>query len=161
MTKAPEDAFRYDRMVEKALRGVVKQTLDEILKDGVSGEHSFYVTFHTQYPGVHIPEYLRERYPGEMTIVLQHQFYDLEVLDDKFSVMLSFNSVPERLSVPYSAITIFSDPSVNFSLQFQPLGEDEGDDYQSEELALDQATDKPAKGEVVSLDQFRNKKDKE
>lgn len=165
MTRAPEDVFRYDRMVEKALRNVVRQTLLEVVEHGLVEEHYFYVTFFTQHPGVSIPDYLRERYPGEMTIVLQHQFYDLDVAEDKFSVMLSFNSVPERLTVPFSAITIFSDPSVNFSLQFQPLGEDhdgDDDDYASEELDLDKDDARGLKkGEVISLDSFRNKKDKD
>lgn len=162
MTRNREEAFRYDKMVEKALRGVVKQALDEVVKDGVVDEHHFYITFFTEHPGVKIPEYLKERYPGEMTIVLQHQFYDLEVTDEKFTVMLSFNNIPERLVIPLSAITIFADPSVNFALQFQPLNED-GDDeihFEAEELEVDRDDKEKKKGEVISLDSFR-KKDKD
>lgn len=162
MAKNKDEAFRYDKMVEKALRSVVRQALNEVVTDGLTEEHHFYITFFTDYAGVKLPGYLRERYPGEMTIVLQHQFYDLEVDDEKFSVMLSFNNVPERLTIPLAAITIFADPSVNFALQFQPLAEDD-DETRFEAEEIDDAADAAAakkKGEVVSLDQFR-KKDKE
>lgn len=162
MTRNKDDAFRYDKMVEKALRGVVKQALEEVIADGLHDDHHFYITFMTDHPGVKIPSYLKDRYPGEMTIVLQHQFYDLEVNDDRFTVMLSFNNVPERLEIALPAITIFADPSVNFALQFQPLTE-EGDDvhFESEELELDAADEKKKKGEVISLDSFRKKDKKE
>jgi hypothetical protein len=162
MAKNKEEAFRYDKMVEKALRGVVRQALAEVVKDGLSDDHHFYITFFTDHVGVKLPSYLKERYPGEMTIVLQHQFYDLEVDEERFTVMLSFNNVPERLTIPLSAITIFADPSVNFALQFQPLSEDDDDDphFESEELEIDKDDKQKKKGEVVSLDQFR-KKDKD
>jgi hypothetical protein len=162
MAKNKEEAFRYDKMVEKALRGVVRQALAEVVKDGLSDDHHFYITFFTDHPGVKLPSYLKERYPGEMTIVLQHQFYDLEVDEEKFSVMLSFNNVPERLTIPLSSVTIFADPSVNFALQFQPLSEDDDDDphFESEEVDVDKDDKQKKKGEVVSLDQFR-KKDKD
>ena len=157
-----EEAFRYDKMVEKALRSVVKQALSEVVKDGLSDEHHFYITFFTDHNGVKIPGYLKDRYPGEMTIVLQHQFYDLEVDDEKFSVMLSFNNVPERLTIPLSAITIFADPSVNFALQFQPLNENEEEEihFDAEDIEAEKDEKSKKKGEVVSLDSFR-KKDKE
>lgn len=166
MTRDNEEAFRYDKMVEKALRSVVKQALQEVVKDGVVDDHHFYITFFTEHVGVNIPDYLKERYPGEMTIVLQHQFYDLEVDDEKFTVMLSFNNVPEHLTIPLSAVTIFADPSVNFALQFQPLVEDEEDEihFEAEELEVDgdEKEKEKKKGEVISLDSFRNKdKDKD
>ncbi len=165
MTRNQEEAFRYDKMVERALRGVVRQALDEVVKDGLVDDHHFYITFLTEHAGVTLPPYLRERYPGEMTIVLQHQFYDLEVNEERFTVMLSFNNVPERLTIPLSAITIFADPSVNFALQFQPLTED-GDDeihFEAEELDVDNEDKQKKKGEVISLDSFRkkDKKDKD
>lgn len=159
MARNKDEAFRYDKMVEKALRGVVRQALDEVVKDGLLDDHHFYITFLTEHAGVTLPTYLRERYPGEMTIVLQHQFYDLEVNDEQFSVMLSFNNVPERLTIPLAAITIFADPSVNFALQFQPLSE-EGEDevhFEAEELDVDGEDRQKKKGEVVSLDSFRKK----
>ncbi len=162
MARDTEEAFRYDKMVEKALRGVVKQALQEVVDEGVLDDHHFYITFFTDHPGVKVPSYLKERYPGEMTIVLQHQFYDLEVDDERFTVMLSFNNVPERLTIPLAAITIFADPSVNFALQFQPLTEDDEDDeihFEAEELEVDKNDKEKKKGEVISLDSFR-KKDK-
>lgn len=162
-----EDILRYDRMVEQALRGVVRQAIKEVIdsKNKLPGNHNFYITFMTDYPGVEIPEYLRERYPGEMTIVLQYQFYDLFVDPEKMGVTLSFNNVLERLQIPLGAITIFADPSVNFALQFQPLNEEGPDDFDPEDELSDEAGDEekaPKKsgsksGEVVSLDQFRKK----
>src|SRR6056297_3775928 len=90
-----ENILRYDKMVENALRGVVRQAVEEVMEEGLPGEHHFYITFMTDYPGVNIPDYLKDRYPGEMTIVLQFQFYDLDVDDEKMQVTLSFNNVPE------------------------------------------------------------------
>lgn len=159
-----EEAFRYDKMVERALRGVVQQALQEVVDDGLTDDHHFYITFHTNHPDVEIPDYLRERYPGEMTIVLQHQFYDLEVDSKQFTVMLSFNNVPERLQIPLSSITIFADPSVNFALQFQPLSDEDFDEdgsYEDAELDLDDEDGEKGTGEVVSLDSFRNNKDQD
>jgi hypothetical protein len=160
-----QDPLRYDKMVEGALRGVVRQAIQEVMKDGLPGDHHFYITFMTDFPGVAIPDYLRERYPGEMTIVLQYQFYDLMVDAEKMGVTLSFNNVPEKLSIPLAAISIFADPSVNFALQFQPLGDDDGPDFDPDDLNFDDDDDKgkgkkgkPEKtGEVVSLDKFRKK----
>ena len=160
----PQDVLRYDKMVEGALRGVVRQAIQEVMKDGLPGDHHFYITFMTDYPGVQIPEYLRERYPGEMTIVLQYQFYDLNVDAEKMGVTLSFNNVPEKLVIPLGAISIFADPSVNFALQFQPLGDDEGPDFDPDDFPFDEDDkSRPKKGksektgEVVSLDKFRKK----
>ena len=163
MAKNRDDAFRYDKMVEKALRGVVRQALKEVVDDGLVEDHHFYITFFTDHQGVKIPGYLKDRYPGEMTIVLQHQFYDLEVDEEKFTVMLSFNNVPERLTIPLAAITIFADPSVNFALQFQPLSEDDDEDihFEAEELEVDKDDKHKKKGEVISLDSFRKKTDKD
>src|SRR5262249_16154467 len=114
----PQDLFQYDKMVENALRGVVRDALTRAAQEGLGGAHHFYVGFATQTPGVMVAEYLRERYPAEMTIVLQHQFSDLEVDDDAFSVTLSFQKQLERLTVPFAAIRSFADPSVNFALEF-------------------------------------------
>ncbi len=166
-----EDNFlRYDRMVEVALRGVVKQAIEEVKDDGMLGDHRFYITFYTQFPGVKIPDYLKESYPEEMTVVLQYQFFDLEIDDEKLSVSLSFNNVPEHIVIPLEAISIFADPSVNFALQFQPLGSDDDFGFEDELLsAFDENDDESSKskssdkdeeesGQVVSLDQFRSKK---
>lgn len=159
--KDPDDVLRYDRMVERALRGVVQESIQEVIDYGLIDDHHFYITFLTDYVGVSIPEYLKERYPGEMTIVLQYQFHDLEVDEKTLRVTLSFNNVPERLVIPLAAITIFADPSVNFALQFQPVDQDLGDgpDDDDPRGAKDEDKDKSTKekGEVVSLDQFRKK----
>ena len=164
-----ENSLRYDRMVERALRSVVREAVEEVMDTGLPGDHHFYITFMTDYPGVDIPEYLQERYPGEMTIVLQYQFYDLEVDEDTLRVTLSFNNVPEKLVIPMQAITIFADPSVNFALQFQPL-ESIRDEMDEDELEIipigdnaadgeDGEEDDGKRGEVISLDQFRKKDD--
>ncbi len=170
--KSEDTTLRYDKMVESALRGVVRQAVGEVQRDGLPGDHHFYITFLTEFPGVSIPDYLRERYPGEMTIVLQYQFSDLFVDSEKINVTLSFNNIPEKLVIPLAAVTIFADPSVNFALQFQPLGEmldiseedNEPDDDGSAPKGKGKAkTSSQAKadaaktGEVVSLDQFRKK----
>jgi hypothetical protein len=123
-----DDELRYDRMVESALRGVVREALTQAGETGLPGEHHFYLTFMTNHRGVAIPEYLRQKYPQEMTIVLQHQFFGLEVCEDRFSVSLSFSSKTERLVIPLAAITTFADPSVNFALQFQSAKEDGAED---------------------------------
>jgi len=123
-----DDLLRYDLMIEGALRDVVRETLTTVAKNGLPGEHHFYITFLTNFPGVEIPDYLTKQYPEEMTIVLQYQFFGLKVNEDSFSVMLSFNNVKERLHIPLEAITTFADPSVNFALQFQSGAIDEDDE---------------------------------
>lgn len=164
MNDDDNNVLRYDRMVENALRGVVRKAIEEVIKDGLPEEHHFYITFMTDYPGVQIPDYLRERYPGEMTIVLQYQFSDLFVDDEKMGVTLSFNNIPEKLIVPLPAISIFADPSVNFALQFQPMDEEfDGEDFDPDDdgpAGPDGPSpngDDDKMGEVVSLDQFRKK----
>jgi hypothetical protein len=113
-----EEGLRYDSMVENALRGVVRRALAYAAERGLPGDHHFYISFRTTHPGVDIPAALRARYPEEMTIVLQHQFWGLDVGEEAFGVTLSFSDVPERLTVPFAAITAFADPSVRFGLQF-------------------------------------------
>lgn len=163
-TKVDENTLRYDRMVEKALRSVARSAIEEVIEKGLPGDHHFYITFLTDYEGVQIPDYLRERYQHEMTIVLQYQFYDLSVDDNFLRVTLSFNNIPEKLVVPMAAITIFADPSVNFALQFQPIDHDDDSDYDDGPVPPKddgKKSKKPAKsqekGEVISLDQFRKK----
>ncbi len=111
--------IRYDTFVEDALRGVVRRTLETVAEDGLPGNHHLYITFRTSAPGVDIADFLVAKYPEEMTIVLQHKFWGLEVLEDHFAVTLSFNKHHERLVVPFAALTGFADPSVNFGLQFK------------------------------------------
>ena len=121
---APDSLIPYDEIVQEALRAVVGRVLGQIIRNGstLPGTHHFYITFKTGASGVSIPTHLRERFPDEMTIVLQNKFWELAVSDEGFSVGLSFNQIPAKLQVPYAAITAFVDPAVDFGLQFQALG---------------------------------------
>ncbi len=162
-----DDILRYDLMIEAALRDVVRETIVTVAQNGLPGEHHFYITFLTNFPGVEIPDYLRKQYADEMTIVLQYQFFGLKLEDDCLHVTLSFNNIKERLVVPIESITTFADPSVNFALQFQSgqsdSDDDDGDDEDPASNAEpgDASKEKPAKeekrGEVISLDMFRKK----
>jgi uncharacterized protein len=114
------DLIRYDLLVQDALRGVVRQVLSDVARNGLQGEHHFFITFKTAAPGLRLSSRMRERYPDEMTVILQHQFWGLTVTEAGFEVGLSFNNMPERLFVPFAAITMFQDPSVTFGLKFDP-----------------------------------------
>ncbi len=131
-----EDLIRYDILAQDALRGVLRKVLSEVAKTGLPGEHHFYITFATRAPGVRISTRLLNQYPEDMTIVLQHQFWDLTVTEHAVEVGLSFNGVPERLLVPFSAVKAFVDPSVQFALQFEPT-------VTALETAEDNAADAP------------------
>ncbi|WP_182085239.1 SspB family protein [Aureimonas sp. ME7] len=113
-----QDLIRYDVLAQDALRGVIRKVLSEVVKTGLPGEHHFFITFLTSAPGVRISSRLREKYPELMTIVIQHQYWDLSVNDTAFEVGLSFSDIPERLLIPFSAIRGFYDPAVNFELEF-------------------------------------------
>jgi hypothetical protein len=169
-----QDFIRYDLLTQNALRGVVRDVLSRIAREGVPGEHHFYVSFRTTDPDVRLSQRLKERYPAEMTIVLQHQFWDLEVSDDAFEVGLSFGNVPEKLLVPFRSITGFFDPSVQFGLKFDhpdaeaaldepPSTTDAASEpaasAEADEAAPDPIGETAAGGgaEVVSLDKFRKK----
>ena len=117
----PDSLIPYDEIVQEALRAVVGRVLGQVEAAGgeLPGNHHFYITFRTQAPGVDIPQHLKVRFPEEMTIVLQNKFWDLVVGEDHFSVGLSFNQMPSKLTIPFSAITAFVDPAVDFGLQFQ------------------------------------------
>jgi hypothetical protein len=108
----------YAKLQQEAMRGVVRAVLQQIVKSGLPGEHHFYISFLTQAPGVILSKRLREKYPSEMTIVLQHRFWDLIISDERFEVKLTFDGIPERLVVPFAAIKVFIDPSVRYGLQF-------------------------------------------
>lgn len=124
--ETPDSLIPYDAIVQEALRAVVGRVLGEIVAGGseLPGAHHFYITFKTHAAGVSVPPSLRERFPDEMTIVLQNKFWDLRVEEDHFSVGLSFNQIPAELVIPYAAITQFVDPAVDFGLQFQATVED-------------------------------------
>lgn len=134
-----QDLIRYDVLAQEALRGVVRKVLTEVARAGLPGDHHFYIAFDTNAPGVRISTRLRERYPEEMTIVLQHQFWDLQVTEHAFEVGLSFAGVPERLLVPFTALKGFFDPSVEFGLQFNAMQE-EPDEAENDEDADDAVT---------------------
>lgn len=178
----PEDLIRYDILAQEALRSVVKKVLREVARTGLPGEHHFYITFDTNFSGVKMSTRMKDRYPEEMTIVVQHQFWDLETTDQGFSIGLSFDNIPEALSVPYASIKGFFDPSVQFGLQFdanEPEDEevesestgsavsalpvaksksDDGDaDQTDDEDTSDDSADENGSAEVVSLDAFRKK----
>ncbi len=131
------DHIRYDLLAQDALRGVVKKVLADVAAKGLPGEHHFFIEFDTHADGVKISNRLLEKYPEAMTIVLQHQFWDLAVHDDHFDVGVSFNGTPERLSVPFAAVKGFFDPSVQFGLQFElaaeakPLEKDDAQDTEA------------------------------
>ena len=113
-----QDLIRYDVLAQDALRGVIRKVLGEVVKTGLPGDHHFFITFLTSAPGVRVSSRLREKYPELMTIVIQHQYWDLSVTDTSFEVGLSFSDIPERLLIPFSAIRGFYDPAVNFELEF-------------------------------------------
>jgi hypothetical protein len=169
------DHIRYDVLAQDAMRGVLRRVMSDAAKQGLPGDHHFYITFLTQAPGVKLSPRLTTQYPQEMTIILQHQFWDLVVTEDRFEVGLSFGGVPERLIVPFDAIKSFLDPSVQFGLQFnigdaaaQPAERDTagastalassaaGSQPSTEPTADGEG--KPSEGaEVVRLDRFRKK----
>lgn len=124
--ETPDSLIPYDEIVQEALRAVVGRVLGSVERSGgtLPGNHHFYITFKTGAPGVSVPPHVRERFPDEMTIVLQNKFWDLTVSDDGFSVGLSFNQIPAKLVIPFSAITAFVDPAVDFGLQFQAVEND-------------------------------------
>jgi hypothetical protein len=151
-----KDLLRYDKMVEAALRGVVREVLARTAASGLPGAHHFYITFRTRAPGVALPDALVTHYPDEMTIVLENQFWDLDVQEHQFSVTLNFKNKPERLVIPFEAITSFADPAVKFGLQFQPPGD--GDTVAAPAPPAEDPAPKSAKeGAVVALDAFRKK----
>ena len=173
----PVDHIRYDILAQQALRGVVRTVLADAAKNGLPGEHHFKITFDTAAPGVRLSERMRGQYPEAMTIVLQHQFWDLTVGDDGFEVGLSFGGMPERLAVPFDAVTAFFDPAVQFGFQFETLETEAAEKppaLATGGMAEPEALPVPAKpaqpaagpedgpgggsgGEVVRLDRFRKK----
>lgn len=178
-TPPVQDFIRYDLLTQKALRGVVHDVLARVAREGAPGDHHFYISFRTTDPDVRLSQRLRAEYPAEMTIVLQHQFWDLNVREDGFEVGLSFRNIPEKLSVPFASVTGFFDPSVQFGLKFDnpdaPGAADEDVDGETsgaaveplrqpepsgtEEQGADAAPAVAPEGgaEVVSLDKFRKK----
>jgi len=151
------DHIRYDLLTQQALRGVVRSVLSDAAKKGLPGDHHFFISFNTEAAGVRMPERLRAQYPQEMTIILQHQFWDLTVAEQHFEVGLSFGGVVERLGIPFDAVNGFFDPSVQFGLQFEEVSESQGEGQQTPANAQDKtqgtapglAQDKPSKRKRV------------
>src|ERR671914_3131147 len=139
-----KDLIRYDLLVQDALKGVVRKVLGDAARDGLPGDHHFYISFRTDFPGVRLSPRLREKYPEDMTIVLQHQFWDLAITEQSLEVGLSFSGVPERLFTPLDALTGFFDPSVQFGLKFEIQDEAAGQAARRDE--------KPAKGPAATLE---------
>ena len=172
----PEDLMRYDLLAQNALKGVVREALRIAESSGLPGDHHFYIAFNTRAPGVQLSEKISTRYPREMTIVIQHQYWNLHVFEDRFEVELSFDNVPEQLVIPFDAVKGFLDPAVQFGLQFEQAPVERRPretepakaapaaaraeiapppEAKAEETAEAEAQDEPAK--VVSLDKFRKK----
>lgn len=163
-----EDLMDYPRLVQNALRGVARQALARVEESGLPGAHHFYLSFRTDHPDVVVPDFLRDRYPDEMTVVLQHQYWDLVVGDPGFEVTLAFGGRHERVGVPWEALTAFYDPAVRFGVRFEPGEEDEAaqgptripdgpGETASPTGEEDEETGKGA-ANVVSLDDFKKKK---
>lgn len=176
-----EDQIRYDILAQEALRGVMRKVLAEVARTGLPGNHHFFITFMTGAPGVRISSRLRERYPEQMTIVVQFQYWDLKVTETGFEIGLSFSDIPEKLEIPFSAVRGFYDPSVNFELEFEvkaEIEEGEPEEAPAEPVAVVKPAERkseskkkaaaqekaapeeqaPNKGaDVVSLDAFRKK----
>ena len=164
-----DKGYRYDQMVEKALRDVVRGVMEDATKNGLPGDHHFYISFLTPYPGVEVPEFLTQQYPHEMTIVLQHQFFGLVIRETDFTVTLSFNGAYEKLTIPFAAISGFADPSVKFALQFHTTAEQMEKEQAklvvasaslrgfNKDDAKREGDENEGGAEVVSLDAFRKK----
>ncbi|MBL9047347.1 MAG: hypothetical protein JNK34_08580 [Tabrizicola sp.] len=144
----------YGNLMHRAMRGLIQEVLGDVAKHGLPGAHHFFITFDTQHPDVKIADWLRERYPSEMTIVIQHWFENLVVTDEGFGITLNFGNNPEPMVIPFDALRTFVDPSVEFGLRFESQEEDEDD---TEDLADIEVEEEPERrdAEIVSLDQFR------
>ncbi len=148
----------YGGLMHRAMQGLIADILNRVAADGLPGEHHFFITFDTREDGVEIADWLRERYPSEMTIVIQHWYEDLRVNEDGFEITLNFGNSPERLIIPFDAMRTFVDPSVEFGLRFETQETEEGeeDDIPDAEIEDVPADDEPkGSGEVVSLDKWR------
>jgi len=160
-----QDFIEYPKLMERAVRGVVREVLVMVAQRGLPGMHHFYITFRTRTPGVTIPDYLLRQHPEEMTVVLEHQFWDLDVTDEAFAVTLSFKGAQERLVIPFDAVVGFVDPSVKFGLQFGPTevqaaeGETSAAEPPAAPVPAPEAPpgDAPGDERVVTLDRFRKK----
>ncbi|MCP5087500.1 MAG: hypothetical protein GY952_11935 [Rhodobacteraceae bacterium] len=154
------ETINYGNLMHRAMRGLMNELLRDIAANGLPGDHHFFITLDTTHPGVDIADWLRERFPKEMTIVIQHEYGDLSVTDDRFSVVLSFGDQPEPLVIPFESIKTFVDPSVEFGLRFENQDGEENEVPESPMIMLEDDEEEDmepekAEAEVVSLDSFR------
>ncbi|ETX15670.1 hypothetical protein OCH239_14625 [Roseivivax halodurans JCM 10272] len=151
------DGIDYGNLMHRAMRGLIQEVLSDIAQTGLPGEHHFFITFDTAHPDVEIADWLSDRYPGEMTVVMQHWFDNLDVTNEGFAVTLNFGDAPERLYIPYDAIKTFVDPSVEFGLRFE--SQDDEDEVEAPHIVAEPEDDEPEgarkDADIVSLDSFR------
>jgi hypothetical protein len=144
----------YGNLMHRAMRGLIQSVLNDVAEHGLPGAHHFFITFDTRHPGVILADWLLERYPTEMTIVIQHWFENLAVTDEGFSITLNFGNNPEPMVIPFDALRTFVDPSVEFGLRFETQEEDEEDDDDQTDIEVEEEPER-RDAEIVSLDQFR------
>ncbi len=156
-----DDMINYPMMIDAAMRGMVRDILKRVQSEGLPGEHHFFISYSTTHAGVKMSDQLRAKYPTDITIVMQHQFWDFKVEENQFHITLSFGGAPEKLTVPFAALTAFADPSIKFGLQFQAIAVDDdfipsiGETDLAEEASDDNTDDGTDK--IISLDAFRKK----
>ena len=144
----------YGNLMHRAMRGLIQTVLGEVAENGLPGAHHFFITFDTRHPGVILADWLRERYPTEMTIVIQHWFENLAVTDEGFGITLNFGNNPEPMVIPFDALRTFVDPSVEFGLRFETQEEEDEDEDDQTDIEVEEEPER-REAEVVSLDQFR------
>lgn len=154
-----QDHIGYDAIIEDSMRTIIHKVLRKVEKQGLQGGHHFVITFSTRSSGVILPDSLRVKFPYEMTIIIQHQFSSLHVLENNFQIALSFGGKLEKLTIPYRAISSFSDPEVNFTLKFNAIDEEEIEEYE-EDLEPENQDSIDLSSKVVSLDAFRKNREK-
>lgn len=158
------ETIDYAAFIDNAMRGAVRDILRQVERTGLHGQHHFFISYRTDFPGVEMSDTLRNKYPQEITIVLQYQFWDLHISEDKFTVTLSFSNIPEKLVIPFAALTGFADPSTKFGLKFHNTPMDETEASPSQEIAKDEPEAESSEGgapketgKVITLDAFRKK----
>lgn len=151
------DTIDYGKLMHRAMRSLIQQVLEDVEANGLPGAHHFFITFDTTHPEAQLADWLRQRYPSEMTVVMQHWYEGLDVADEGFSITLNFGDQPEPLYIPYDAIQTFVDPSVEFGLRFESAEDEDEDDDEDPTPPEDDPSPTPPQhdAEVVSLDKFR------
>lgn len=156
-----EDLIGYDAIIENAMRNVIHDVVKKVASDGLKGGHHFVLSFSTKHPGVVLPSSLQQKFPQEMTIIVQHQFRFLNIEKNNFTISLNFSGAPETITIPYGAITSFSDPSVHFGLKFNFSEIDNyEEDSPEEDESMEEKLDSSSVGQVISLDDFRKNRNK-